>query len=135
MKLPSWMVVALWLLACSTLAAAEKDGAPGYLGRIIGGAKSLLPGTSKAPPVDAPPKSNVLPKNRPPARRGNAERGTTDRGTAERGAANRSPVEPATWNATAEQAADSHPSGSKPQKALRPQPSRTPAQKPGAKAP
>jgi len=128
MKLPSWLMVALWLLAGSMLSAAEKDDAPGYLSRIIGGAKNLLPSTSKASP------GNALPQNRPPVRRGKGGAAAAQRGGEDRGAEARGAVEPATWNSPGP-AATNRSKAAKSPRALMPQAARMPAAQAGARVP
>jgi hypothetical protein len=106
MKLQPWWlaVVAALLLSSGGTRFALADEAPGYLSRIVGGAKNLLPRPSNAPTTEKRPRQSS-PRPAATAKLGQGKAMPARPVHDKKAPAVASGVEPAGWNATAEQQA------------------------------
>lgn len=106
MKLQAWrlaiVVVSLVLGGGTRFALAEES--PGYLNRIVGGAKNLLPKPSSGPSTEKRPRQ-TSPRTASTAKLGQGKAMPARSAQEKKPPAATSGVEPAGWNATAEQQA------------------------------
>jgi len=102
---PGWLavVVVSWLLGGGTRFALAEE-TPGYLSRIVGGAKNLLPRPSNAPTTEKRPRQSS-PRPAATAKLGQGKAMPARPAHDKKAPAVASGVEPAGWNATAEQQA------------------------------